>query len=179
MEIRAEVTYTVKMHRTLAGVSLFRRGDPKHAILRNSILTLLIIAAALFMDFDLLPVLGILIKICAGVSAFCMLLILLQYCLLPYLNYKKAQKKGASAVRYCFTEAGFTVDATETGSIEHYEKTYDSLCRIIETEELFFLYINQAAAFIVEKASLTGGTAAQLRDLLLVCGTQKYTYRKI
>ena len=81
---------------------------------------------------------------------------------LPQIRAKRIAKRGAT-VSYGFTEDGLTHNAIngETTSL-----SYDSIQKVTESPDYYFLYVAEADAPIVSKTGFTEGTENDFRTLL-------------
>ena len=80
----------------------------------------------------------------------------------PQIRAKRIAKRGAT-VSYGFTEDGLTHNAIngETTSL-----SYDSIQKVTESPDYYFLYVAEADALIVVKNGFTEGTENDFRTLL-------------
>ena len=80
----------------------------------------------------------------------------------PQIHAKRVAKQGMT-VSYGFTEDGLTHNAIngETTSL-----SYDSIQKVTESPDYYFLYIAEADALIVAKDGFTEGNEADFRTLL-------------
>lgn len=97
--------------------------------------------------------------------------------LLPKIKYRNIKSKQNAENKYVFTDENiqFLQDATGVNSSASIE--YSAVYRVYETNGFFyiFLYTNKWAAYIVDKSTVTGGTAMDLRMLLIQkIGADKY-----
>lgn len=74
--------------------------------------------------------------------------------ILPYTNYKRLEKSKNSIlntkIKYLFKEYNFMLDSGKEEYIN-----YKDLYKVIEKDNVYYLYINKYKAFIVDKTSLS------------------------
>lgn len=74
--------------------------------------------------------------------------------ILPYTNYKRIEKSKNSIlntkIKYLFKEHNFMLDSGKEEYIN-----YKDLYKVIEKDNVYYLYINKYKAFIVDKTSLS------------------------
>lgn len=74
--------------------------------------------------------------------------------ILPYTNYKRIEKSKNSIlntkIKYLFKEYNFMLDSGKEEYIN-----YKDLYKVIEKDNVYYLYINKYKAFIVDKTSLS------------------------
>lgn len=74
--------------------------------------------------------------------------------ILPYTNYKRIEKRKNSIlntkIKYLFKEYNFMLNSGKEEYIN-----YKDLYKVIEKDNVYYLYINKYKAFIVDKTSLS------------------------
>ena len=97
---------------------------------------------------------------------------------IPRLTYKKLGRLKDSVSEYAFGDAGLTAYMSKDGIKQQAEISYDIIEKVIETREFFFIYQTKNTAFYVDKKTLEGGTAEDIRAKFAPRLGKKYIVRK-
>ena len=171
MEIRAKCKFDFDSIRALTHLSLFRRANPQKrfttwTIISAILLLVIILEAIAFSDTSLVKYIFLAV-----------LLILLEcyfYFLLPKIRYKALAKMKETENSYVFCDdvlKVFTKSPEYTGEAE---VEYSVFVRVYETSKYFFLFQTNNQAFLVDKSTIEGGTAEDIKNRLTTLGKGKY-----
>ncbi len=171
MEIRAKCKFDFDSIKALTHLSLFKKANPKKRFITWSIVSaalaiVIVLEMLIFSDTDLVELL------CVDI-----VLVLLEcylYFLLPKIRYKALAKMKNTQNEYVFLD---NVLKTVTKSQEYNgeaEIEYSLFVKVYETTNYFFLYQTNNQVFIVEKATVEGGTVEDIRNKLSVYVKDKY-----
>lgn len=168
--------------RTLQGLMMFGKKEPKRSITRQAILfgilALLMALTSLLFWKDDLPfaiftiVASVLCLLAAAFPAYV-------YWHLPRRMLRKSKQKPCES-RYVFRETAFEITAeSEDGFRANDTLPYTLLIKVTETADYFALFIEKNRAFMIEKHTLSNTEIGQLRAWLtatpgLVCKPCQY-----
>ena len=76
---------------------------------------------------------------------------------------------------YVFGEDGIKANARGAGIETGGEMAYTTFMRVIESSRYFFIFQSKNQAFLVDKSTIEGGTAEQIRSRLSAVEGIKYT----
>ncbi|MBR5947354.1 MAG: YcxB family protein [Clostridia bacterium] len=96
----------------------------------------------------------------------------------PRMTYKQLGKLKDVLNEYSFTDGEFTVATRMDGMDSVATFSYDLIEKAMETPEFFFIYQTKHTAFPVDKATIDGGTADELKEKLMKTLGNKYTVRR-
>ena len=174
MEIKASSKYdwqTIKAFQRFHNFKSngFKKAFPIIYIVLVSIFLISFILSCVFDSVDSDLITSLILQI------VCFLLLWLIYFVLPKVAFNKNKIAKNSENHFVFRDEFFEI----SGETESYhgssEVKYDALCKICETKEFFYLYINPRQAYIVEKATVSEDLIADLRQHLLnKSGPKKY-----
>ncbi len=173
MEIHASCRLDLNAIKSLIRNGMYRKANPKKRMIATSVFFAVLIAILLcqIVLWDAWSPFGL--------YAFLLILayMLLLYCyfLVPHINYRSMAKMKQAENLYIFTDDVLKVT---TASQEHYgsaEIKYSAFFKVRETSKYFFLYQTKRQAFVVDKSTLTGGTAEDIRRKLAPVLGKKYT----
>ena len=155
--------------RTLQGLILFGKKEPRRSITRQAVIfgilcVLMLLCALLFWKEDrpfaifALVACGLCI-LAAGFPAYA-------YLYLPRRMFRKSKQKPCDS-RYVFRETAFDISAEgEDGFRANDTLPYTLLIKMTETADYFVLFIEKSRAFMIEKHTLSNGEIEQLRAWL-------------
>ena len=174
MEIRAKCKFDFESIRALTHLSLFKKANPKKRLLTWSIISgilavIIILEMIIFSDAMLIELL------CVAVILF---LLGYLYFLLPKIRYKALAKMKAAENEYIFCD---NVLKTFTKSQEYNgeaEVEYSLFVKVYETSRHLFLYQTNNQVFIIDKNTIEGGTAEDIRNKLSSFVKDKYVICK-
>lgn len=93
----------------------------------------------------------------------------------PKIKYSKNKLIHNMENEFVFNEDAFTMYQNSSSSDGNNTFKYSALWKVFETKDFFYIYLTQNQAYIVEKSTLEGGSAYDLRELLIKnVGMSKY-----
>ena len=172
MEISAKCKFNKDSIRALAHLATFKKSDPKKTVIIRAvlcvILLLVIIAEIVVFEFDIIPIVLIVVDILV-IAIDCFM-----YFLLPRIQYKALAKLKDAENEYVFCD---NVLKTYTKSKEYNgeaEIEYSLFVKVYETSKYLFLYQTNNQVLIVDKNTIEGGTAEDIRNKLSTSVKEKY-----
>ncbi len=172
MEIKAKCTYDYKTCKAMAHAYTYKKQKPVKAMLLHIFFAFILGAADIYLiqstdgDISVYIILGL-----------CLLMVALEfvmYFLMPRLQYNSMSKMKDISNDYIFRDDYFFASA---GSEEYkgaLTVKYSLLEKVMETGEYFILFQNKRQAYLVEKSTLEGGTAEDIREKLQPVLRKKY-----
>ena len=175
MEIKAKCKFDFDSIRALTHLSLFKKANPKKRFLTLSIISAILAVVIIFemivfsdaMLIELLCVAGVLF-----------LLECYLYFLLPKIRYKALAKMKDAENEYIFCD---NVLKTFTKSQEYNgeaEIEYSLFVKVYETSRHLFLFQTNNQVLIIDKNTIEGGTAEDIRNKLSSFVKDKYVICK-
>ena len=172
MEIKAKCKFDKDSIRALAHLSTFKKSNPKKTVIARTILCLIlllvIVAELVVFDFDVVPIILIVVDLLVILIDFFM------YFGLPKIQYKALAKMKDVENEYIFCD---NVLKTFTKSQEYNgeaEIEYSLFVKVYETSKYFFMYQTNNQVFIVDKSTIEGGTVEEIRSKLSAFVKDKY-----
>ena len=176
VEIRAKCKFNKDSIRALAHLATFKKANPKKTVIMRTvlcvILLLVIIAELVVFEFDIIPIVLIVVDILV-IAIDCFM-----YFLLPRIQYKALAKMKDAENEYVFCD---NVLKTFTKSQEYNgeaEIEYSLFVKVYETSRHLFLYQTNNQVFIIDKNTIEGGTAEDIRNKLSSFVKDKYVICK-
>lgn len=162
MRLTATCTFDMKSITALTYVSMYKRFRPRIAFhFTNGIAAL---SAAVNFNYPLLMVL----------SAILLIGNCLMYFFLPKMQYAALNRMQNVVNTYTFCDDIIKIESKGELYEGGAELRYSMLQRVMETSEYFFLFQSKNQVFIVDKATITGGTAMDLQNKLAPYVKKKY-----
>ena len=96
------------------------------------------------------------------------------YFAMPKIQYNSMSKMKNVGNDYVFYDDEITVSSVSEHLSAKDVLKYSIMVKAYETEKYFFFYISKRQVFVVDKATLEGGTAEDLRVKLLSVLGKKY-----
>ena len=174
MEIKATCKFDLASVKALVRVQMFKKADPGKRMIFWSVIYGAIIAVLIWELIAFGPESKIIFML--GVLMLVLLLGCYLYYLLPKIQYKAMAKLQDAENVYTFgdeTLKVFTNGGEYSGASE---MEYSVLVRVYETSRYFFLYQTKNQAYIVDKSTVTGGSAEDIRNKLSVAVKNKYVH---
>ncbi len=172
MEIKASCKFDYASAKALAHLSFYGKWNPKHRfIFWTVVYGIMLLMIGLEWLWLRNPMLLAFMGICIG-------FILLQfytYFLLPKIRYKAMGKTQGIENVYVFMDDGIKASARGAGIETSGEMAYTTFIRVLETSRYFFIFQSKNQAFLVDKSTIEGGTAEQIRSRLSAVEGMKYT----
>ena len=171
MEIKAKCKFNYDTCKAISRIDAYRKSDPKKTVILRAVfcivLTVLNFAVAASGDIYI----GYTIAITA---TFVLLIDMFMYFGMPKIQYNSMSKMKNIGNDYVFCDEEFTVSSVSEEFSGQNVTKYTILVKAYETEKFFFMYINKRQLFVVDKATLEGGTAEDLREKLSSVLGKKY-----
>lgn len=96
----------------------------------------------------------------------------------PRLSYRQLGRLKDAVSEYEFGDEGFKVVSRQDGMETSGQYSYDMIEKVVELPEYIFIYQTKNAAFPIEKATIEGGTAEDIRAIFAPRLGKKYIVRK-
>lgn len=170
MEIKASSTFD-SATLTEFNISHFFKKCPKKEIfgyaLSLTISALFIALICVFLPED--SILNVLYYILRIFSAICALALAVSIFALYTAKkaYSRAGKMKDVKNEYVFSDNGIQETSIGNGFESKTAFAYTDIIKVVETKNFFFLYISKQQAYIIDKQTLIGGTAEELKMKLL------------
>ncbi len=165
MRITASSTYDRETVRDMTRFAMFRKHEPKKRMLMWTalfcVLIIVLIAEMLLWGYS-----TYLLVLAIFATGF-LLLEWFFYLRLPAIQYRNAGKIAGAKNEFVFTEKRMEVSSTAGDYVGSAEMEYDTLYRIYETGTYFFLYLQKGQYYVVNKATVRGGSVEELRSTLI------------
>lgn len=171
MEIRARCKYDFVSVKALMHLSLFGKHEPKKrfrlwTIIFSALMAIAILGIIFFRDATFVMLL------CAGI-----IIILLEcylYFLLPKIRYKAMANMKEVENVYIFSDNVLKISAESKEYNGESIIEYSLFVKAFETSKYFFLFQTNNQAFVVDKSTIEGGTAEDIRNKLSAFIKDKY-----
>lgn len=172
MEIKAMCTLNLETCKALVRTSMFfKNANPKRRMIIYSVfyLILLIILSAVMIVSSNIKTL---FPLC--VVAFVLLLECYMYFLLPKIRYNALGKMKDCVNEYTFRDDVFCVKTVWNDYKAEGEIGYSMITTVKETRRYLFVCNNKRETYVIDKNTIVGGTALELRDKLSCYPEIKY-----
>lgn len=154
MEIRANSKYDFETVRALTHAISYKKREPKKSFTISMIFWGIMAVFAVFalpeMLLAFLVVLGIFLN-------------LFQYFLLPKMQYRLLAKLKETENEFIFGEESFRVISRSAAYQGEAEMRYELIVKVIENSRYFFIYQTNNQVYAVDKQTITGGSAEDIR----------------
>ena len=172
MEIKAKCTYDYKTCKAMSHVQSYKKKKPLKAMLLHIALAVVLG----FLNFILIQMTGG--EAINSVAFFlCMIIVILEfvmYFLLPRLQYNSMSKMKDISNDYIFRDEDFIASTDSEQYKGNSVIRYSLLEKAVETGEYFLLFQNKRQVFLVDKSTVQGGTAEEIREKLRSVLGKKY-----
>lgn len=172
MNIKASSKYDRETIRAMSHLSLCKRFNPKKILI--AVITLILLPQVVLVvegimwgfDSDYFSALF--------AALFAITLTLFWYYLIPLFQYKSLAGLKDAVNRFVFTDE--SVFCTSAGSVYKGESEFEYalLVKAYETSRYFFLYQTKQSVYIVDKNTVSGGTADEIAERLKSELTEKF-----
>lgn len=172
MEIKATSTFDLKTIQALTHLWMFKKADPKKRMIfwtiAYAILIVIIVLEMILFGAD---------TVLITTFACAVLIYLLEcylYFLLPKIRYNSLAKMKDIINEYTFCEDAICV---ATGGAEYNgncEIKYSLISKVMETEKYLFIFQNKSHVFVVDKSTIVGGTADDIKYKMTSAINGKY-----
>lgn len=171
MEIKAKCNYDFEAIRALTHLGNYKRANPKKRLITWMVL-LSVLMLAIVLEMRFFPTASL--RTAFWVSGIAALLELYLYFLLPKIRYNAMAKSKDIQNSYIFTDDSLKAATKSDTYNGEAEISYSMLFKVYETSRYFFIFQTKNQAFIVDKHTLEGGTATQLREKLTAFVKDKF-----
>ena len=172
MEIKAKCTYDLEAVTALTHLTLFKKADPKKRFVLWNV-TFLVFLAVVILEIITFGVNGSLVMLLI-VDVVWVALAYFLYYIIPRLQYKALSRLKNIENKYSFSANSLKVVAENEEYKGETEIEYTMLERVYETSKYFFLFQTKNQVLIVDKTTVEGGRAEEIRDSLTAKMKDKY-----
>ena len=165
MEIKAKSKFDFETSKALAHVSVYKKNNPKKTITARFIVCFMLLLAIIceYIAFDIDNSFLLLILVVVFVTLFDVF----GYFFLPKIQYKSLLKMQDTENEYIFydkfiKEFTKSTDYTAEANIE-----YSLFVKVYETSKYFFLFQTKNQVFVIDKSTIMGGTAEEIKNKLM------------
>ena len=171
MEIKAKCKYDYETCKAISRIDAYRKSNPKKVVAFRMILCIvLMISNFLVADFCEIPI-GYTVSLMVVVV---LIIDMFMYFVMPKIQYNSMSKMKNIGNDYIFRDEEFTVSSDSEEFSGRNVTKYTILVKVYETEKYFFIYISKRQLYVVDKATIEGGTAEDLREKLSSVLGKKY-----
>lgn len=172
MEIKAKCKYDFESVKALTHLAMYKKADPKKRLIFWTIAYAILIAFIVWeiVVFDMDTTL--LVLLACGISI--LLLTYLWYFIIPKIQYKSLAKMRSIENEYVFCDNTLKVFTKSRGYNGESVIEYSYFVKAYETTKYFFLFQTNNQAFLVDKSTIEGGTAEEIRNKLSGLLKNKY-----
>lgn len=171
MEIKAKCKYDYETCKAVSRIDAYRKSNPKKVVVFRAVLCV----ALLLLNFAV-------VKFCEmptgyGVTVAVVIVLVIDmfvYFAMPKIQYNSMSKMKDVENNYVFYDDEFTAVSVSEHLNAKDALKYSIMIKAYETEKYFFIYISKRQLFTVDKSTLEGGTAEDLRDKLFSVLGKKY-----
>lgn len=171
MGIKAKSKFDFDTMKAFTHFSLFGKANPKKRFITWSIISV-ILTAIVVLEMILFSDPSLIVMLCVSVGLF--LLECYFYFLLPKIQYKSLRKLQGAENEYIFCDHVLkAVTKSEEYSGEA-EMEYSMFAKVYESSGYLFLYQTNRQVHIIDKDTIEGGTAEDIRNKLTTYVKDKY-----
>ena len=165
MEIFAKCKLDYEAIKALTHLSFGKRKDPKKQLILRmlfcGLLAAWIVTMMVVFGVDYIPVV-LLVVDALIIAIYCM-----TYFALPRKQYKALKQRQNLENLYTFCDDMLKVTSKNACYDGKTEMQYSMLVKAMETSKYLFLYLDDQQVFMVDKATISGGTVGDIRARLL------------
>lgn len=173
MEIRASSVYDLKATKAAWRANIYNKKNPETQFRRYIILAALVVTASVIYQFMVKQV--VLMWVLSGLLIFFSAFLWLMYFVFPVMMFKDSQRLAEMPRNFVFREDTMSVEMS--GEMYQGDSTvrYALMFKAMETGAYFFIYLTKSQLYIVDKSTLEGGSAEEIRNALSAVLGKKYT----
>ena len=164
MEINAQGTLNYETIKASLHVTIYKKTKPKKAVFLRLLATALVMAFCIFdmvvFGFNSYMLLAFFMVFLAG------LLFAYMYFWLPKIRFKAMGKMQNVTNNYIFTDNAIICSSSMDGYEGKAEVNYSLICKVIETSKYVLVYQTKNNFYVLEKATVSGGSVDDLRRKL-------------
>ena len=162
MEITAKCVYDLKSVQAMQRLQMFKKANPKKRMIFWSViygvLVLILLLELICWQAEVIHLLVLM--------AVVMLLMCYMYFLLPRQLYKAQGKLKDAENTYTFGENSVHIVSQAEQYTGEAQVEYGLFIKVYETSEYFFVYQTKSQVYLVDKSTIQGGTAEEIRNRL-------------
>ena len=171
MEIKAKCKYDYETCKAVSRIDAYRKSNPKKVFVSRAVLCIcLLVLNFIVVGFSEMSV-GYGVDV---VVALVLLIDTFVYFAMPKIQYNSMSKMKDVENNYVFYDDEFTAASVSEHLNAKDTLKYSIMVKAYETEKYFFIYISKRQLFTVDKSTLEGGTAEDLRKKLSSVLGKKY-----
>lgn len=164
MEIKARCKFDLNSMKALTHLSLFKKADPKRRMIFWSVLYI-VLAAIMILEIVLLDAgKDLAFPLFALIVAWCLVFFL--YAFMPKIRYNALANMKEAENEYIFCDNALKAYTKSQAYNGEAEVQYSLFVKVFETSRYFFLFQTKNQVFIVDKSTIEGGTAENIRNKL-------------
>ena len=176
MEIKAKGKFDIDTAKAIMHLALFKKADPKKRMIfwtvMYALLSLIIVTEVIVFEMDSI------LFIPLGVGILWLLFMYFLYFIVPKIMCNALGNMKDVENEYVFCDNALKA-LTQTGECtDPSEIEYSLFARVYETSKYFFLYNAKHQALIIDKSTIEGGTAEDIRNKLSAFVKDKYVICK-
>ena len=172
MEIKAKCKFDLDSVKALTHLTLYRKGDPKKRVtfwcVNYSILFAIIILEIIAFGANTI----LLVLLGAGIAMLGFMHF--WHFIIPKIQYKSYAKMGNAVNEYIFCDNVLKIFTRSQQCNAEGEIEYSLFVRVYETTKYLFLFNTNKQVLIVDKNTIEGGTAEDIRNKLSAYVKDKY-----
>ena len=177
MEIKAASKYDRETITALTRLSVYGKRDPKKSLIFWTIafgilLIILSVEAAVIASLGI-DMLTEMIAIIVLTAAYILIRFYLHF-LVPKIRYKALAKLQEAEIEFHFGETSITVFSKSTEFSSEDKLEYSLFVKVFETSKYFFLFSTHNNVYPVDKSTIEGGSAEDIRAKLSPLLGKKY-----
>ena len=177
MEIKASSKYDRETITALTHLGIYGKRNPKKSLLFWTI-SFGILLIALSVETAVIASLGIdllteLICLIAINAAYILIRFYLHF-LVPKIRYKALEKLQNAENVFVFSDDGVTSATQSSAYSDESRISYSTFVKVYEASKYFFLFHTQNQTFVVDKSTIEGGSAEDIRAKLSPLLGKKY-----
>lgn len=173
MEIRAKCKCDYDSVKALARLAMFKKADPKKRLKFYSIIYA-ILFVVLILEIIAFDVADTILFVLLGVEITVLLLLWFGYFIVPKMQFKSMAKMKNIENQYIFCDNVLKVFTKSQDYNGEAEIDYSFFVRVYETTKYLFIFQTNNQVFVVDKSTIEGGTAEDIRNKLSSYVKDKY-----
>lgn len=172
MEIREKCRFDYHSIKALTHLWIFKKAEPKKRMILWTIVDIVLVSIIL-LEIILFDV-DIALFVLFGAAVIIYLLECYWYFLLPKIKYNSLAKMKDTENEYVFRDEKLDVFHKSEEYNGESEIKYSFIVKVMETSKYFFIYPTNSQVFIVDKSTIVGGAAEDIRNKLSSFVGNKY-----
>lgn len=173
MEIKAQSTFDYDTIKAITHIGIYKKTKPKKAFITRVVFNLLVLAFCFFNIFAFDSFDGYMIFV-AVILFLTLLFFIYCYFLAPKISFKKLGKNQNIVNEFVFKDEAILASSVTEEYKGQSELGYSMVQKVIETNRYLLLYHHTKFYFVIDKATITGGSVLEVRRKLLPLLGKKY-----